>query len=151
VPLKPQDSSLQESDILARRHLPALCRNPSTLSPRCLHGDYSCPDFPDSENVHVVWARPTVPRLPCLRALQALAGERPVFHLILGLDYGPATKWSFYSSLYLSGLLMYVLDYVRAIDPIVKWRTALISRCSWLVRHDQERAFLRGASGSTRI
>jgi hypothetical protein len=29
----------------------------------------------------------------------------------------PQTKLSFYSSLYLSRLLMYALDYVRAIDP----------------------------------
>jgi len=33
-------------------------------------------------------------------------------HFILGLDYGPATKFSFYASLYLSGLLMYALVYV---------------------------------------
>lgn len=35
-----------------------------------------------------------------------------LFHFILGLDYGPATKFSFYASLYLSGLLMYALIYV---------------------------------------
>ena len=32
-----------------------------------------------------------------------------LFHFLLALDYGPATKMSFYSSLYLSGLLMYAL------------------------------------------
>jgi uncharacterized membrane protein len=35
-----------------------------------------------------------------------------LFHFLLGLDYGPATKWSFYSSLYFSGVLMYALVYV---------------------------------------
>jgi hypothetical protein len=35
-----------------------------------------------------------------------------IFHFLLGLDYGPATKMSFYSSLYLSGLAMYALVYV---------------------------------------
>lgn len=35
-----------------------------------------------------------------------------LFHFLLGLDYGPATKMSFYASLYLSGLLMYGLVYV---------------------------------------
>ena len=33
-------------------------------------------------------------------------------HFLLGLDYGPATKLSFYASLYLSGLVMYALVYV---------------------------------------
>jgi hypothetical protein len=35
-----------------------------------------------------------------------------LFHFLLGLDYGPATKMSFYASLYLSGLFMYALVYV---------------------------------------
>jgi uncharacterized membrane protein len=35
-----------------------------------------------------------------------------LFHFIVGLDYGPATSFSFYTSLYLSGLLMYALVYV---------------------------------------
>src|SRR5580704_3882611 len=35
-----------------------------------------------------------------------------LFHFLLGLDYGPATKMSFYGSLYLSGLAMYALVYV---------------------------------------
>ena len=35
-----------------------------------------------------------------------------LFHFILGLDYGPATKLSFYASLYLSGLFMYAFVYL---------------------------------------
>jgi hypothetical protein len=35
-----------------------------------------------------------------------------LFHFLLDLDYGPATKMSFYSSLCLSGLAMYALVYV---------------------------------------
>jgi hypothetical protein len=35
-----------------------------------------------------------------------------IFHFILGLDYGPATKLSFYASLYLSGLFMYAFIYL---------------------------------------
>jgi hypothetical protein len=35
-----------------------------------------------------------------------------LFHFIFGLDYGPATKTSFYCSLYLSGLFMYALVYI---------------------------------------
>jgi len=35
-----------------------------------------------------------------------------LFHFLLCLDYGPATKMSFYSSIYLSGLAMYALVYV---------------------------------------
>ncbi len=35
-----------------------------------------------------------------------------LFHFLLGLDYGPATKMSFYSSLYLSGLFMYATVYI---------------------------------------
>jgi hypothetical protein len=34
-----------------------------------------------------------------------------IFHLLLGLDYGAATRLSFYSSLYVSGLMMYGLVY----------------------------------------
>src|SRR5438445_1171774 len=34
-----------------------------------------------------------------------------VFHFVFGLDYGLATKLSFYASLYLSGLLMYAFVY----------------------------------------
>ena len=42
-----------------------------------------------------------------------------VFHFILGADYGPATKLSFYASLYLSGLFMY--GFVYAIGSRENW------------------------------
>mgnify|MGYP001792979143 CR=1 FL=1 len=35
-----------------------------------------------------------------------------IYYFVFGFDYGPATKMSFYSSLYLSGLFMYALVYV---------------------------------------
>lgn len=35
-----------------------------------------------------------------------------LFHFILGLDYGPATKLSFYASFYFSGLFMYAFVYL---------------------------------------
>src|ERR1700747_1263291 len=47
-----------------------------------------------------------------------------VCHFLLGLDYGPATKFSFYASLYLSGLVMYALVYVigrREQWPRLSW------------------------------
>src|SRR5205814_5592206 len=34
-----------------------------------------------------------------------------IFHFVFALDYGPATKLSFYASLYLSGLLIYAFVY----------------------------------------
>lgn len=47
-----------------------------------------------------------------------------IFHFIVGLDYGPATKLSFYASLYLSGLLMYGFIYVIASGERCR-------RCAW--------------------
>lgn len=37
-----------------------------------------------------------------------------IFHFLLGFDYGPAAKLSFYLSLYVSGLLMYAFVYTLA-------------------------------------
>jgi hypothetical protein len=71
-----------------------------------------------------------------------------LFHFILGLDYGPATKWSFYSSLYLSGLLMYTLVYVIGVRegwPRLAWWALGAATVFALTRYHLTDIFIRNA------
>ena len=70
------------------------------------------------------------------------------FHFILGLDYGPATKLSFYSSLYLSGVLMYALVYVigqREQWPRLAWWALGAATVFALTRYHLTDVFVRNA------
>jgi Predicted integral membrane protein len=69
-------------------------------------------------------------------------------HFILGLDYGPATKFSFYASLYLSGLLMYALVYVigqREQWPRLAWWALGGATVFALTRYHLTDVFVRNA------
>ena len=69
-------------------------------------------------------------------------------HFILGLDYGPATKFSFYSSLYLSGLLMYALVYIigqREQWPRLVWWALGAATVFALTRYHLTDLFVRNA------
>jgi hypothetical protein len=69
-------------------------------------------------------------------------------HFILGLDYGPATKFSFYASLYLSGLLMYALVYVigrREQWPRLPWWALGAATVFALTRYHLTDVFVRNA------
>jgi hypothetical protein len=67
-------------------------------------------------------------------------------HFLLGLDYGPATKMSFYSSLYFSGLLMYALVYVigrREEWPRFPWWALAAATVFALTRYHLTDIFVR--------
>jgi hypothetical protein len=69
-------------------------------------------------------------------------------HFILGLDYGPATKFSFYASLYLSGLVMYALVYVvgrRERWPRLAWWSLGAATVFALTRYHLTDVFVRNA------
>jgi len=71
-----------------------------------------------------------------------------LFHFILGLDYGPATKLSFYSSLFLSGLLMYALVYLigrREQWPRLAWWALGAATVFALTRYHLTDIFVRDA------
>lgn len=71
-----------------------------------------------------------------------------LFHFILGLDYGPATKSSFYTSLYLSGLSMYALTYVigrREGWPRLAWWSLGAATAFALTRYHLTDLFVRDA------
>ena len=71
-----------------------------------------------------------------------------ISHFILGLDYGPATKFSFYASLYLSGLLMYALVYVigqREQWPRLAWWALGAATVFALTRYHLTDVFVRNA------
>jgi hypothetical protein len=71
-----------------------------------------------------------------------------ISHFILGLDYGPATKFSFYASLYLSGLLMYALVYVigqREQWPRLSWWALGAATGFALTRYHLTDVFVRNA------
>lgn len=73
-----------------------------------------------------------------------------LFHFILGLDYGPATKLSFYCSLYLSGLLMYALVYVigkREQWPRLPWWALGAATVFALTRYHLTDLFVRDDLG----
>ena len=69
-----------------------------------------------------------------------------IFHFILGLDYGPATKLSFYASLYLSGLFMYVFVYLigsREHWPRLAWWALAAATVYALTRYHLTDVFSR--------
>jgi len=71
-----------------------------------------------------------------------------LFHFLLGLDYGPATKFSFYSSVYLSGLVMYALVYVigrREQWPRLVWWALGAATVFALTRYHLTDVFVRTA------
>jgi hypothetical protein len=75
-----------------------------------------------------------------------------VFHFLLGLDYGPATKMSFYTSLYLSGLFMYALVYVigrREGWPRLHWWALAASTVFALTRYHLTDLFVRADLGES--
>jgi hypothetical protein len=69
-----------------------------------------------------------------------------IFHFVLGLDYGPATKLSFYASLYLSGLLMYAFVYEigsREGWPRLAWWALAAASVYALTRYHLTDVFVR--------
>ena len=75
-----------------------------------------------------------------------------LFHFLLGLDYGPATKMSFYSSLYLSGLFMYALVYVigrREGWPRLPWWALGAATVFALTRYHLTDLFVRADLGES--
>ena len=75
-----------------------------------------------------------------------------VFHFLFGLDYGPATKMSFYMSLYLSGLLMFALVYVmgrREGWPRLAWWALAAATVFALTRYHLTDLFVRDALGES--
>jgi hypothetical protein len=69
-----------------------------------------------------------------------------LFHFLLGLDYGPATKMSFYSSLYLSGLFMYATVYIigrREGWPRLPWWAMAAATVFALTRYHVTDLFVR--------
>jgi hypothetical protein len=75
-----------------------------------------------------------------------------IFHFVLGLDYGPATKLSFYASLYLSGLLMYAFIYVigsREGWPRLAWWALAAASVYALTRYHLTDIFVRDTIGES--
>ena len=75
-----------------------------------------------------------------------------LFHFLLGLDYGPATKMSFYSSIYLSGLAMYALVYVigeREGWPRLPWWAFAAATVFALTRYHLTDMFVRADLGES--
>jgi hypothetical protein len=75
-----------------------------------------------------------------------------LFHFLLGLDYGPATKMSFYSSLYLSGLFIYALVYVigrREGWPRLPWWALAAATVFALTRYHLTDLFVRADLGES--
>jgi hypothetical protein len=75
-----------------------------------------------------------------------------LFHFILGLDYGPATKLSFYASLYLSGLLMYAFVYTigsREHWPRPAWWALAAASVYALTRYHLTDVFVRSVLGES--
>jgi hypothetical protein len=73
-----------------------------------------------------------------------------LFHFLVGLDYGPATKMSFYSSLYLSGLCIYALVYVigrREGWPRLPWWALATATVFALTRYHLTDLFVRDDLG----
>jgi hypothetical protein len=69
-----------------------------------------------------------------------------LFHLILGLDYGPAIKLSFYASFYLSGLFMYAFVYLigsREHWPRLAWWALAAATVYALTRYHLADVFSR--------
>jgi hypothetical protein len=75
-----------------------------------------------------------------------------VFHFIFALDYGPATKLSFYASLYLSGLLMYAFVYLvgsRERWPRLAWWALAAATVYALTRYHLTDIFVRDTIGES--
>jgi hypothetical protein len=75
-----------------------------------------------------------------------------IFHFLLGLDYGPATKLSFYSSLYLSGLLVYAFVYTigsRERWPRLAWWALAAATVYALTRYHLTDIFVRTVLGES--
>ena len=75
-----------------------------------------------------------------------------LFHFLLGLDYGPATKMSFYSSIHLSGLAMYGLVYVigeREGWPRLHWWALAAATVFALTRYHLTDMFVRADLGES--
>lgn len=75
-----------------------------------------------------------------------------IFHFLFGFDYGPATKMSFYTSLYLSGLLMFALVYVvgrREGWPRLAWWALAAATVFALTRYHLTDLFVRDALGES--
>jgi hypothetical protein len=75
-----------------------------------------------------------------------------IFHFVFALDYGPATKLSFYASLYLSGLLMYTFVYVigsREQWPRLAWWALAAGTVYALTRYHLTDIFVRDTIGES--
>jgi len=75
-----------------------------------------------------------------------------LFHFLLGLDYGPATKMSFYASLYLSGFSMYALVYIigrREGWPRLHWWALAAATVFALTRYHLTDVFVRADLGES--
>jgi hypothetical protein len=75
-----------------------------------------------------------------------------IFHFIFALDYGPATKLSFYTSIYLSGLLMYAFVYTvgsRERWPRLAWWALAAASVYALTRYHLTDVFVRDVMGES--
>ena len=75
-----------------------------------------------------------------------------IFHFFLGLDYGPATKLSFYTSLYLSGLFVYAFVYTigsRERWPRLAWWALAAATVYALTRYHLTDIFVRSVLGES--
>ncbi len=75
-----------------------------------------------------------------------------IFHFLLGLDYGPATKLSFYASLYLSGLFVYAFVYTigsRERWPRLAWWALAAATIYALTRYHLTDVFVRSVMGES--
>jgi hypothetical protein len=75
-----------------------------------------------------------------------------IFHFLLGLDYGPATKLSFYASLYLSGLFVYAFVYTmgsRERWPRLAWWSLAAATVYALTRYHLTDVFVRSVMGES--
>ena len=75
-----------------------------------------------------------------------------IFHFLLRLDYGPATKLSFYTSLWLSGLLVYAFVYTigsRERWPRLAWWALAAATVYALTRYHLTDIFVRAVMGES--
>jgi len=75
-----------------------------------------------------------------------------IFHFIFALDYGPATKLSFYTSLYLSGLFIYAFVYTigsRERWPRLAWWALAAATIYALTRYHLTEVFVRDVMGES--
>jgi hypothetical protein len=74
-----------------------------------------------------------------------------IFHFIFALDYGPATKLGFYTSIYLSGLLMYAFVYTIGSRTLASPSLVGISAASvlYLTRYHLTDVFVRDVMGES--